>query len=371
MTSQIDHEKQEKLRAFGHALINQERARIIIEPQQRAGGFWFGGGNLIEAPDGTFYLCGRYRNYGDSRTGLDAGTRGLELAVFTSDDRARSFTKLLSFSKADLAVPDHPVLSIEGSALALTPNGVELYVSSEKDNRPYPDGLGSYQKPGTGIWSIDRLVAPTPAALADAKVEPMLQSQDPRFLHVKDPVLYKTETGALIMGFCTHPYNWASSNSGYAVRGAQAGSFREPVFDFFRRGFTWDVAISRLTALLRVPRIGAFAEGPTVSLAFYDGGESMRAYEQHRQAVQRPRGYSCEEIGGLAAVIDERPETISRLAIPTAAFVSPWGTGCSRYVDVLATAEGFYATWEQSQPDQSQPLVMNFVSRGEAQQLLA
>ena len=52
-------------------------------------------------------------------------------------------------------------------------------------------------------------------------------------------------------------------------------------------------------------------------------------------------------------------------------FVSPHGTGCSRYVDVLQTADGFYATWEQSQPDRSQPLVMNRLSREEAEAILA
>ena len=52
-------------------------------------------------------------------------------------------------------------------------------------------------------------------------------------------------------------------------------------------------------------------------------------------------------------------------------FISPTGTGCSRYVDVLETKDGFYATWQQSQDDLSQPLVMNFVSRDEALQILS
>jgi hypothetical protein len=52
-------------------------------------------------------------------------------------------------------------------------------------------------------------------------------------------------------------------------------------------------------------------------------------------------------------------------------FVSPEGTGSNRYVDVLETEEGFYATWEQSHADQSQPLMMNFLSREQARALLS
>ena len=74
------------LTRFCQALIDQESARVIVPPMQPRSGFWFGGGNMVEDADGTFYLCGRYRNYGDSRTGLAAGERGLELAIFRSTD---------------------------------------------------------------------------------------------------------------------------------------------------------------------------------------------------------------------------------------------------------------------------------------------
>ena len=48
-----------RLIRFGQALINQETARMIIEPMQRHKGFWSGGGNLEEGSDGNFYLVGR------------------------------------------------------------------------------------------------------------------------------------------------------------------------------------------------------------------------------------------------------------------------------------------------------------------------
>jgi hypothetical protein len=362
--------QRQHLLAFGEALVNQERARVIVEPMRRAAGFWFGGGNLVEAPRGDLYLTGRYRNYGDSRTGLDAGTRGLELAIMVSHDRGQHFSKVLTLSKSDLDLPGLPVLSIEGSALHISDEGVELFISSEKGGRTYPDALGAFQKPGTGIWTIDHIKADTVDGLADADVHPLLISDDPRYLHIKDPLLHLRLDGDLVLGFCSHPFSWTSSNSAFAVRSKGDVDFSTPTYDFFGRGFTWDVAITRMTALLRIPRVGPFTDGPALNLVFYDGGESMRNYDEHVQAVKRPRGYSCEELGGLAVALEDDLTAIRRLSINAPAFVSPWGTGCSRYVDVLETESGYFVTWQQSQPDLSQPLVMNFVSREEALDLL-
>ncbi|MGC9467906.1 MAG: exo-alpha-sialidase [Anaerolineae bacterium] len=366
----LTQEQRHKLISFARALIDQKRAQVAMEPMRRRQGYWFGGGNLVEGPDGAFYLTGRYRNYGDSRAGLEAGTRGVELAIFVSHDRGRSFTKALSFTKPDLALEEKPVLSIEGSALHFTEHGVELFVSSEKDNDPYPRELRPYQKPGTGIWSIERLSAGSVTALASAKVEPLVAPRDPQFLHVKDPLVHRRASGGLVLGFCTHPFSWTSSNSAYTIRQPGETIFDPPTYDFFRRGFTWDVAISRITCYLRVPRLGSFSDGPNLVLAFYDGGESMRRYEEHEQAIRRPRGYSCEEIGGLAVGPEDNLTSLERLSVNLPLFVSPGGTGCSRYVDVLQTEEGFYATWQQGQSDGSQPLVMNFVDQKEAEQLL-
>jgi hypothetical protein len=39
-------------------------------------------------------------------------------------------------------------------------------------------------------------------------------------------------------------------------------------------------------------------------------------------------------------------------------------------VNVLAAEDGFYATWQQSQPDGSQALVLNVLSRQDAHELL-
>lgn len=357
-----------RLRAFAMMLVDQSRARVIVSPLESKSGFWFGGGNMIEDEQGSLWLVGRYRNQGDSRTGVGAGDRGLELAVFCSSDRGQTFRKVTSFSKSRLSYGTHQVLSIEGSALRKTARGVELYVSTEKTGIDYPEELASYLKPGTGVWTIDRLTADSVEGLADADVEPLLSCHDPRFLQVKDPFLWESDGGTHLL-FCTHPYCWTSSNTGYVRLDEASQLMGEPCFDFFPRGFTWDVAMTRGTAVLDVPRVGAF-KNRDCRLLFYDGGECLRNLDEHSEAVKRPRGYSCEELGGVAAFEANDLGTVERLSRNQPMFLSPHGTGCSRYVDVLATADGYYVTWQQSQADLSQPLVMNFVSTDEASSTL-
>lgn len=358
------------LTGLAAALVDQRRARIIVEPQRRAAGFWFGGGNLVRAADGALLLVGRYRNAGDSRVGVAFGERGLELAVFRSAGVDAPFEKVLSLSKADLNVGDREVLSIEGAALRLPPaGGVELFVSSEKTGIAYPAPLHDYLKPGTGVWTIERLQSGTMEGLRGAPIETILASRDPRYIHVKDPVLYERPDGELMLLFCSHPYSWTSSNSGYAyVRDGELVA-DSAVYDFFPRGPTWDVAITRTTCVVDVPQMGRF-QNRNAALLFYDGGESIRNLDEHASAVRRPRGYSCEEIGGAAYIVDDEFDRVHRLSKTAPLFTSPWGTGCSRYVDVLATPEGMYATWQQSQEDFSQPLVMNMLGWDEVERSL-
>ena len=356
-------EQIQKLETLALTLVDQSRARPIVLPQQNASGFWFGGGNMIESFEGDLYLVGRYRNFGDSRTGLGAGERGLELAIFKSEDRGDSFEKLISWNKHDLDIAGQPVLSIEGSALSWTEQGVQLFVSTEKDHVGYPPGFEDYLKPGTGVWSIDRLVAADFPSLKNAVIEPNWASDHPNYLHVKDPFLYQPSNGELTLFCCTHPFNWSSSNTAFRDPSGH------PVYDFFPRGTAWDVAMTRGTALLDVPMLGTFAD-IDVTLMFYDGGECVRNLQQHKSGVQRARGYSCEELGGLAYFVDGDASEIQRISLVAPLFVSPYGTGCSRYVDVLPTSTGMFTTWQQSQSDGSQPLVMNFVPQAEIEEIL-
>ena len=218
------------------------------------------------------------------------------------------------------------------------------------------------------------MVAPSVEALAAAEPVALLACDDPCHVHVKDPRPYRMRDGGLAVIFCTHPYSWASSNTACAIRAPGDASFAPALYDCLPRGAAWDVAITRATCLLDVPRTGRFAD-TDATLVFYDGGESLRDLDEHGASVSRPRGYSCEELGGLAYVLGgdaaralRGAERISRY-LPE--FVSTEGTGCHRYVDVARVSGGYLATWQRSRADRSQPLMMHFVSDDEAAGLLA
>ncbi|MFT4556094.1 MAG: exo-alpha-sialidase [Planctomycetales bacterium] len=368
---------EERLTNLAIALIDQKLARAIVPAQHPSTGFWFGGGNTIEDSNGDLHVVGRYRNHGDSRTGVAAGQRGLELAIFTSTDGGANWEKSVSFSKPDLNFGDRTVLSIEGSALRRTENGYELYVSTEKDGIGYPDGYDGYLKPGTGVWTIERLAAASLEGLKQAPLQTVAECSDLRWLHTKDPFLYEQTGGDLNLLFCSHPFSWSSSNTGYRSETTVSANdidtqpqFGETEYDFFPRGTTWDVAMTRGTCVIDVPKVGVFAD-VDASLFFYDGGESLRDLDEHSTAVKRPRGYSCEELGGVAYLQNGSFDHIERLSKFLPQFVSPYGTGCSRYVDVVSTKTGLIATWQQSQDDLSQPLVMNVLTHQEVADILS
>lgn len=389
--SEINMEMQHRLIRLSKALINQEKAKILIPAKEEKSGYWFGGGNIVKNSAGNVYISGRYRNKGDSRTGTGVGVRGFELDIFKAHNDSTfpggfstsGFSIVKRFSKKDLSYGDYRVISIEGSDLHFTREGVELYVSTEKEGIPYPEELKSFKKPGTGVWTIDVIRADSVENLDASNIQPLIQSQDSRFLHVKDPIVYDSSKGDTVLIFCTHPFNWSCSNSAFAVRKAKDNSFvysagysigpsyGKPNFEFFPRGYTWDVAMSRITDVFRVPELGSFAGMPKICLYFYDGGESVRSYTEHEKAVKRPRGYSCEEIGGLAFSAEADFPKLKRLSVNLPFFVSPYGTGSSRYVKTLNTEEGIFAVWQQSQEDLSQPLVYNFLPAREVEKILA
>ena len=365
-----------RLTSFVQALVNQEAAQTIVRPDQPASGYWFGGGNIIQETDGSLLLIGRYRSGGDSRTGIQAGTRGRELTLLRSTDDGRTFARCISWDKATLSTANANVLSIEGACLTWEQDEYRLYVSTEK-KIPYPDGLQNYQKPGAGLWTIDVLRSDSLDTLATASIEPLLSSTDPAHLHLKDPFVWNDSTkntseadNRFKLGFCSHPFGWSSSNTGYAELDPTGTQLRSVEQGVLSRGATWDVAMTRATCVLPVPKVGMFAERD-YTLVFYCGGECVRQLDEHSTAVRRPRGHSCEELGGVAVYVDHDISTAVRLSELAPLFVSPWGTGCSRYVDVLPTNEAFLTTWQQSQPDESQPLVLNRVTRAQAKALLS
>ena len=358
MTNQI----RERLQKFAYSLIDQKKAQVIVEPQCNGKGFWFGGGNIIFY-DNMFWLCGRYRNDGDSRTGVGEGERGLELAIFSSSSINGPWEKVKSFSKSDLEHDNEEVVSIEGSSFLINDSGVELYISTEK-NRPYQKDVISFQKKGTGVWDIDFIAAPTVDKLNAESIERVLRTEDLGSLHLKDPVAFNLseEREGVGLFFCSHPFTWASSNTGLAIRRQGEEKFRIKSFNAIERGRSWDVACTRITDRLRIPTVGLLEDQRPMSLYFYDGAECLRSLEENPDASKRPRGFSCEEIGGMGIGYDDQFPDILRFSEDFPMFISPQGTGCSRYISTIVTNDGILATWQQSQKDFSQPLVSNFLS---------
>jgi hypothetical protein len=367
----LDPSQNARLLRLARALVDLPHGQVLVSPTRQAEGYWFGGGNAVRDTDGSLLLLGRYRDAGDSRTGLTAGPRGRELVLFRSQDDGRSFSRVASWSKADIGGAS-PVLSIEGAALSVTSAGAQVFLSTERQ-RSYPKALRSFQKPGTGVWAIDRFEADTVASLdASHGIRRILTGDDPAYLHVKDPNLSAgLNPDERLLLFCTHPYNWSSSASSWA-RIDTAGDVISCGDDFFPRGPVWDVAACRVTCRLPVPRIGAFADLPPLSLFFYDGAECLRPHDTHRHGVRRPRGHSCEELGGVAWGLDQDfPHGVRRLSVMGPCFVSPVGTGCNRYVSAMADDGGLFAIWQQSNRRRSQPLMGHRLSPRRVRNLLS
>ena len=201
--------------------------------------------------------------------------------------------------------------------------------------------MESFQKPGTGVWSIDRIHADTVEQLSVGSFESVLENVDhPQYLHVKDPVVFDTPDGGTTLVFCSHPFTWASSNSGMCVRPARQISFDSIEWEVANRGAVWDIAATRITNRLSVPATGIFAGMPDVYVYFYDGAECLRRLDENPHANSRPRGYSCEEIGGALVGAALPTPTMQRLSVTAPLFVSPYGTGSSRYVSTLVIGEG-------------------------------
>ncbi len=360
----------DRLIALASALIDQEAATLVVPPMGNSTGFWFGGGNIVRDVDGAILVCGRYRNYGDSRTGTGAGARGLEFAIFRSETPSGPWEKIVSFSKAGLSRDGAPVVSIEGGALLPTAGGMELYISTERD-KPYPAAIAAFQKPGTGYWSIDLIASTGVRALDPITATTILETEVPSRLHIKDPVAFPLENGLTGLIFCNHPYTWSSSSTGVAVRKPGSNKFKVITQEALPRGPVWDVAATRVTEKMPVPRLGVLADQPPLSLYFYDGAECLRRLDENPLAVARPRGWSCEEIGGVAFGFDADFPQMDRLTVDAPLFISPHGTGCSRYISTLVTDEGIFATWQQSQDDLSQPLVGHLLPMARVEEILS
>jgi len=364
----------EKLRQLGLRLLDQHASRTLVPAMGEVSGYWFGGGNLVQEPSGDLLLCGRYRNPGDARKGTGAGERGLEFAIFRATNPEGPFEKIHSFSKEDLSTEDVSVVSIEGGSLLPSVDGDswEMFVSTEKQI-PYPKNLIHFQKPGTGVWSIDCLSGDSlePTSINTHKSSTVLSTSEGGFLHMKDPVAFRTSDGFTQLVFCSHPFSWSSSNTGLATRATEGGAFNLVSNSVLERGPSWDVACVRVTERLPLPQVGILESLSPLSLYFYDGAECLRSLDQNPKAARRPRGYSCEELGGLAWGFDDEFPKLRRISQDFPLFVSPHATGCSRYASASFLADGtLAAAWQQVVADGSQPLVGHSLNAEEVARIL-
>ena len=188
---------------------------------------------------------------------------------------------------------------------------------------------------------------------------------------MKDPVAFRTSDGFTQLVFCSHPFSWSSSNTGLATREAAGGPFHLVSKSLLDRGPSWDVACVRVTERLPVPQVGILESLPPLSLYFYDGAECLRSLDQNPKAARRPRGYSCEELGGLAWGFDDEFPKLRRISQDFPLFVSPHASGCSRYASASFLADGtLAAAWQQVTADGSQPLVGHSLNAEEVARIL-
>ena len=149
------------------------------------------------------------------------------------------------------------------------------------------------------MWSIDRNKGTDGlSSLSPETLETVASSQKGETLHVKDPVAFRMNAGSTELAYCHHPFSWASSNTGLNRLTGTSQDFELVSENVLPRGNSWDVACSRLTERLPIPKTGPFTDIPAISLYFYDGAECLRPLDQNPMAAKRPRGYSCEELVG-------------------------------------------------------------------------
>jgi hypothetical protein len=150
-------------------------------------------------------------------------------------------------------------------------------------------------------------------------------------IHIKDPSVSSGPRGETVLIFCHHPYCWSCSSAGIVIRSDDNGEWGAPRFDVFRHGYTWDVAISRLTCRLPLPKIGVLADMEPLSLWFYDGGECL----------------TDDDRTGMFQSVLENPQ---RVAPPADAGIGrkPFGMAGRKEVEKQASFRGFEGEVQQT-----------------------
>jgi hypothetical protein len=99
----------------------------------------------------------------------------------------------------------------------------------------------------------------------------IVKSNDPNALHLKDPVAFRINPNRTELVFCNHSFSWSSSHSGLSQKVDIDNEYTFVDHNILSCGNSWDVACSRITERLAVPKVGEFSHLPSLSLYFYDG----------------------------------------------------------------------------------------------------
>ncbi len=291
-------------------LFNPEEGVTILAPPGNGPGYWSGAvSTIFDGETKRFYLYYRLRNPRDPG---NPKQRGFECRIAESKDGVR-FADIWSAVKDDFGA-----ISIERASLVKTYEGIyRLYISFEDIK--------------LGKWKIDLMEADKPANFDPRDRVEIMRPIDGVMGHIKDP--YVMIIGGLYYMFINyHPIRWQSSGTALALSGD--GVNFNWVGEIFPRSRGWDVGISRITSIVRIPPL---------FYIYYDGGETMRE--------------SCEERAGLAISFDLK--SYYRLSDNGPLFVSPHGTGSLRYIDALKVGDEIYCYYEYTREDGSHELRLN------------
>jgi hypothetical protein len=320
-------------------LFDPAAGMMVRAPLGDGPGWWAGApGATFDALTDTFYLV--YRQRQPRELG-----RGIECRIAASENGI-AFKDIWALPKSSLNA-----LSLERCSLCRGLDGVwRLYLCyvSVEDRR----------------WRIGLLEADEPDAFDLERLTPLLTADDIGADGVKDPSVFIIgRMTYLIASYATHEADLdpeqsrvrhatgdifntglTRSRTGAAISGdgrrfqwigdispmTQAGDPDKPA---------WDSYCRRIGSVLPLDR-GGF-------LAFYDGGASVAE--------------NYEERTGLAITFDLRE--FYSLSPDGPALVSPYSTGCLRYVDALPVGRELFYYYEMARPDGSHELRVSVVER--------
>ncbi|HLK59864.1 MAG TPA: hypothetical protein VKU00_25100 [Chthonomonadaceae bacterium] len=324
-------------------LFDPAEGALVRAPLDAGPGWWAGApGATFDPVSNAFYIV--YRQ----RMPRELG-RGVECRIAVSENGI-SFTDIWALPKTTL-----DALSLERCSLQRGLDGVwRLFLS--------------YVSPEDKRWRIGLVEAAEPDQFDATSLTPLLTAEDVGGEGVKDPNvfvigrmtyllasyatrlpeltpdaearkhqtgdIYNTgltlsRTGAAISGDGRH-FQWLGDVSPGLGEAAGDGKAAQP---------SWDAYCKRIGSLLPIEGGGY--------LAFYDGSASVAE--------------NYEEKTGLAMTFDLR--TYYSLSPQQPALVSPYASGCLRYVDVLPVGHEIFYYYELARQDGSHELRVSVVER--------